>query len=112
MQQKIVDYNSIIDIVSLSWELSEWNIKELETLFSPLIEGDKWLVINLWEVDYLNSMIIGFLVNLKKNKDDLVIWTISPEVEELFNGIWLNNVFKIFSSEQDAISYLEKEMIA
>ena len=106
MNYAITSFEDKINIISLSWEFWQSNLDKLESIFKPLVEDNRALIINLWEVDYVNSLIIWFFMNISKNKKELAFWTISSEIEDIFENIWISNVIKIFYSEREAINYL------
>ncbi len=106
MNHKITNYDDIINVVSLAWELWQSNLQELEEIFKPLIEDNKWLVINLWEVDYVNSMTIWFLINVIKSKKNTTIGTISSNVADIFSELWIYSIAQIHGSEEVAINSL------
>ena len=81
-------------------KLSEW-----------IGSGSRRIVLNLCEVDFIDSSGLGAIVSgLKKigNDGNLVICTVRESVMSLFRLTRMNRVFDIFASEEEAIGALSK----
>jgi len=71
--------------------------------------GNKHIVLNLAEVDFIDSSGLGAIVSSLKaigNGGDLVICGISDTVITLFRLTRMNRVFQIFSTEEEALKAL------
>ena len=71
--------------------------------------GNKRIVLNLAEVDFIDSSGLGAIVSSLKtigNGGDLVICGISDTVITLFRLTRMNRVFQIFSTEEEALKAL------
>jgi anti-sigma B factor antagonist len=71
--------------------------------------GEKRIILNLAEVDFIDSSGLGAIVSSLKaigNNGDLVICGISDTVTTLFSLTRMNRVFQIFSTEEEALKAL------
>lgn len=71
--------------------------------------GNKRIVLNLNNVDFIDSSGLGAIVSSLKaigNDGDLVICGIKTPVMTLFSLTRMNRVFQIFSTEEDALKAL------
>jgi len=71
--------------------------------------GNRRIVLNLMEVDFIDSSGLGAIVSsLKKigGEGDLVICVVKETVMSLFRLTRMNRVFDIFSSEDEAVRAL------
>jgi len=71
--------------------------------------GNKRIVLNLTEVDFIDSSGLGAIVSsLKKigTEGDLVICAVKETVMSLFRLTRMNRVFDIFPSEDEAVRSL------
>jgi anti-sigma B factor antagonist len=71
--------------------------------------GEKRIVLNLAEVDFIDSSGLGAIVSSLKaigSDGDLIICGISDAVMTLFRLTRMNRVFQIFSTEEEALKAL------
>ncbi len=89
--------------------LDEQNIQIIgEQLFSLVDEaGRTRLLVNFSNVEYLSSAALGKLVTLNKKvqakSGRLVLCSIDPNIYEVFKITKLNQLFKIFDDEHEAL---------
>ena len=72
--------------------------------------GNKWIVLDLAEVDFIDSTGLGAIVSSLKsigNEGDLAICSAKEMVMNLFRLTRMNRVFQIFLSEAGAINTLK-----
>jgi anti-sigma B factor antagonist len=71
------------------------------------------LVLNLEQVDFINSSGLGSLVSILKDvrvaNGNLVLSNLAPYVQEIFDITQLSNVFESFASEQEAVDVLSRQ---
>ncbi|MDY0186876.1 MAG: STAS domain-containing protein [Syntrophus sp. (in: bacteria)] len=75
--------------------------------------GNRRIVLNLSEVDFIDSSGLGAIVSsLKKigNDGDLVICSVKETVMSLFRLTRMNRVFDILPSEEEAIGALSRRL--
>lgn len=93
--------------VSLKGRLDFANSAQLkEEILRHVSNGKKKLIINLAQVDFINSSGLGTLVSILKEvrvaKGRLVLSNLATYVEEIFEITQLSHIFEIFASEADA----------
>jgi anti-sigma B factor antagonist len=81
---------------------------EIEDL---LAEGNQNYVIDLSNLEYMNSTGLNILLNLtnkaKESGGDVVIASVSPRIESLFTVTKLDSVFNIAKNKEEAMVRLE-----
>lgn len=98
-----------LDVVTLSLKgrLDFANSAQLkEEILRHVADGKKKLILNLSQVDFINSSGLGTLVSILKEvrlaKGRLVLSNLASYVEEIFEITQLSHIFEIFASEADA----------
>lgn len=89
------------------------------TLFKGLVidiinRGNFLIVLDLSEVDFIDSSGLGAIVSIFKtigNRGDLALCNAQGAVMSLFKLTRMNKVFQIFTSEDEAVSFLAKKNI-
>ena len=71
-------------------------------------ETDKHLLLNLKDVEYLNSSMIGIIMSVKnkfhERKKHIKICNMNNAVRIVFEVLELEEMFEIFDSEEDALA--------
>ena len=82
-----------------------------KTMISLLDRGDKNLVVNLSDVEVINSSGLGVLIltwdRLSKSDGNLVISGLCPLLQELFHRMRLDLLFQITKTEKEAIKLIK-----
>ena len=80
------------------------------TIVSLLDKGEKNLIIDLTQVDVMNSSSLGVLIlawdRLSKETGKLVIVGLCPLLDELFQRMKLDLLFRIAKTEEEAIDQI------
>ncbi len=90
--------------------LDDETLQRLGELLVGLVadEGRRRLVINLANIDRLDSVLLGKLVHLHKRTlaagGRMVLCELSPRLYETFQVLQLTNFLRIFGTEQDAVA--------
>ncbi len=75
-------------------------------------EADKHLLLNLKEVEYMNSSMIGIIMSIKdilqERKKTVKFCNMNNAVRVVFEVLELEEMFEIFDSEEDAIASFSK----
>jgi anti-sigma B factor antagonist len=106
---KIYNQNPAISIVELGTKvLGGSDSITFNNLLDELIsKGVNYFVIDLGKVEIINSsglgMLVGALSNLKKRNTRLVLTQIPEKFINLLTMTHLNQVFKLYDSEEEAI---------
>lgn len=104
---KVVDLKGAVDLYS--------SPQARKTILASIKEGDSPLVmVNLGEVSYIDSSGVATLVEglqlAKKRGCQFFLVGLSPASKEVFELARLDKVFKIFTSEEEAIkSFKERK---
>lgn len=91
--------------------------EELEQTIKSLIEsGNKNLIINLSETQFLNSTALGVLIsahtNYVKRDGQVKLCSVDKRIENIFVITKLSLVFDVYSTEEQAIaSFAERESV-
>jgi anti-anti-sigma factor len=86
------------------------NAKEFKNLITSVIEeGEKNLVLDLSQVEFMDSTALGVIASLfKKLKEvngELELCSLSPLVNELFDITRLNTIIKIHNTKEEALNH-------
>jgi anti-sigma B factor antagonist len=90
---------------------------ELEQTIKSLVDsGNKHLVINLAETQFLNSTALGVLIsahsNYVKRDGQVKLCSVDKRIENIFVITKLSLVFDVYTSEEQAIaSFAERESV-
>lgn len=98
-----------VDFVTLSLK-GRLDITSSSTLKDDVLrhvqQGRRQLILNLGQVDFINSSGLGTLVSILKEvrlaKGRLVLSNLASYVKEIFEITQLSNIFEIFDSESEA----------
>lgn len=101
-----------IPIVALSGDIDTYTCAKLREAIVDLInEGDLRVVINMSNVNYIDSSGLGTLVGglrrVNEKNGELAISSATPQLLKVFNITGLSRVFDIFENEGDAVRSLE-----
>lgn len=103
-----------VDVVEISGALVLANAEEARTTFKKMVEnGTGRMVLDLSGVDPIDSSGLSVLVATLKwmsaREGDLVLAALSPKVQSIFKLMRLNEVFRIFKSQDVALRSLTSE---
>jgi anti-anti-sigma factor len=90
---------------------------DLEGMIAAIDErvanGETLLVVNLRDVGFLSSKALGYFIRMRKQLEqgggDLVLSEVSDVVARTLKVMGLNEVFRVFESDDEAYAYLEKK---
>jgi anti-sigma B factor antagonist len=80
----------------------------LEAKMSEMLQGKNYrIIIDLGEVDYISSagwgIFISEIKNIRKNKGDLKLVNMKPEVMEIFELLDFTNILEYYKSLDEAV---------
>ncbi|HOO55655.1 MAG TPA: STAS domain-containing protein [bacterium] len=102
-------------LFSVTGEIDLYNAKQLKDKVNTTTENAKTqnLILNLLEVDYIDSTGLGILIGIKRrtseNNGKMVLVLVSERISKLFEITGLSNIFVIKSSIQEAVEELQKQ---
>jgi anti-sigma B factor antagonist len=107
--QYILEDRATVTILRFDGDLGGSDEGELKTMFVDLRRGGRDKVAaDLTKVGFMDSSVIGVLVwgmkNLREVDGDLRLFGLTPTVEKLFAITRLNNAFRIFPEEDEAVA--------
>jgi len=80
-----------------------------------LTEGHKNVLLNMSQVDFINSSGLGTLVSTLKivrtNNGRILLSSLAPYVQEIFEITQLSHIFEIFESESEACAVFEERAV-
>lgn len=105
-----------IPVIVLSGEVDVYTAPQLKQQMITLLEsGVANLVVNLTEVDYLDSTALGVLIGglkrMRERDGDLVLVCPGARVRRVFEITGLDKIFGIYGSDDDAWRALRKETL-
>ena len=78
-----------------------------DLIHEQIEKGRKKVVVNLAEVNWINSTGVGILITgyttLRKNKGDLKLLNVSKKIESILYVTKLNLIFECFDNEREAV---------
>ena len=97
-----------VTILSLSGRLDSSNSTELDAYLNDMFDrGEKIILMNCGGILYISSSgLRSFLMGLKKTKavqGQFYLCNLTPQVQEVFEISGFPMLFKIFSSEREAL---------
>lgn len=94
-------------VLTIQGEIDVYTSAQLkETVVSTIAEGVKYIVMNLSQVEYLDStglgVLIGSLKHLKERQGNLILVSPSMRITRIFEITGLYKIFTIYQSEEEA----------
>ena len=103
-----------VGIVSISGRLIVSNAKVFKESFSEIIEKSHFIVLDLSEMEYIDSMGLGSIISLYKNlkelNGDLCITNLQSKPKTLFQITKGYLIFNIFEDLDDAIKSMQEKL--
>lgn len=98
-----------VDIIDISGQLDAFTTSDARDEFNKLTDARRYkLVLNLREVNYVNSTAIGVIVALaqyvRKRKGDVKIFGMKADVRRIFDIVGTSRILEIFETEQEALN--------
>ena len=98
-----------VTILSLAGRLDLTSASSLKEASKDILANNtKKMVLNLCEVDFINSSGLGALVSILKDvrnsQGTMKLTNLAPYVKEIFDITQLSNIFDIFPDENQALS--------
>jgi anti-anti-sigma factor len=85
----------------------------IEAIDARVASGETLLVVNLRDVGFLSSKALGYFIRTRKQLTgaggDLVLSEVSDVVARTLRVMGLNEVFRVFPTDDEAYAYLEKK---
>ena len=104
--------DGLIILIPSDKSLEAANSKDFKSqIVDQINEGTLLIVLNLSKVEFMDSSGLGSLISIVKLLSNahgkIVLCNVGDQIKKLFNLTRLNQVFQIFSNEQEAIDSLK-----
>ncbi len=100
-----------ITVARLEGRLDAAAVRNHRDELKKATEGlDKWMVLNMDKVDFIDSSGLGLIVSLvrnaRENSADVAISNLSPQAQTLFELTRMTRIFSIYADENAALEAL------
>lgn len=101
--------NTSVTVVDIEGVLDINTVSDFETVLQDLFKKKQYkIVLNMKKLTYISSAGFGVLMSIikdvRKNRGDIKISNVSPEIYKVFDLLELPGLFHILKTEQDAVS--------
>jgi len=105
-----VDYDILVFHVEAAKKLDMESSRDLWILLKALIDGGSLkILVDMKNVDYIDSSGIGVLINAAKlvrlKKGDLILSGVSNEIREILKIVNLQSFIKLFNNDVEALNF-------
>jgi len=110
-EYELVDEDGVITIIPSGNLIERYQAKDLlEEVDELILEDKNFFLLNLSQLEYLNSsglsVLLSLLTRSRKAGGELAICCISERLRKLFLITRLDNVFQVFESPEEAFKKL------
>ena len=96
-----------LDVIDISGSLDAFTTPDVKAEFKALTDARRYkLVLNLQNVNYVNSTAIGAIVavvqQVRRRKGDLKIFGMKEDIRKVFDLVGASKILEIFETEQEA----------
>jgi len=101
--------NTSVTVVDIEGVLDINTVSDFEGLLQDLFRKKQYkVVLNMKKLTYISSAGFGVLMSIikdvRKNRGDIKIANVSPEIYKVFDLLELPGLFHILKTEQDAVN--------
>lgn len=105
-----INYDTLIYKIIISKKLELENSSELWIFLKTIIDGGaKKILINMKDIEYIDSAGIGILINtaklIRKKNGDILLSNVSAEIKNIFKVVSLQDFINLFPTEVEAINH-------
>lgn len=107
------EINNAITVARLDGRLDAAAVRNHRDELKKATEAlDKWMILNMENVDFIDSSGLGLIVSLvrnaRENNADVAISNLSVQAQTLFELTRMTRIFSIYSDENAALESLSK----
>ncbi len=100
--------NTAVTVIHLEGELDTNTVKELETALNEMFSHKRYkIVLDMKKLTYISSsgfgMLAGIIQDVRKNKGDIKIANVSPDVKEVLQMLEFHMFFQMFKTQEEAV---------
>jgi anti-sigma B factor antagonist len=104
--------DSVASVIDLEGEVDVYTAPQLkQQIISMLDSGIDHIVVNLSQVDYLDSTALGVLIGglkrLRERSGTLHLICPPPRIRRIFEITGLDRIFDIYASEEEAVEKIK-----
>ncbi|NNJ91119.1 MAG: STAS domain-containing protein [Gammaproteobacteria bacterium] len=105
------EVNNTITVARLDGRLDAAAVRNYRDELKKTTEGlDKWMILNMENVDFIDSSGLGLIVSLvrnaRENNADVAISNLSAQAQTLFELTRMTRIFSIYADENSALESL------
>lgn len=105
-----IDYNKLIFKVEFPKKVDLNNVNDLWIHLKSIVDGGALKVmVNMINLEFINSSGIATLINaaksIRKNKGDIVLYSVPQEIRNIFKIVNLQDFIKIYGTEGEAFNF-------
>ena len=98
-----------VDVIDITGQLDAFTTPDIKAEFKKLTDSRHYkLVLNLEQVDYVNSTGIGAIVavaqQVRRRKGDLKLFGMKSDIRKVFDLVGASKILDIFETEQEALN--------
>ncbi len=98
-----------VDVIDITGQLDAFTTPDVKAEFKKLTDSRHYkLVLNLKQVDYVNSTGIGAIVavaqQVRRRKGDLKLFGMKADIRKVFDLVGASKILEIFETEQEALN--------
>ncbi len=105
--------NGVLVVKPIEKRIEASNSSAFKDIFIDHINSGKCrMVLNLSEVEFIDSSGLGSIISVLKTlsgRGDIVLCEIQPSVLSLFTLTRMNRVFKIYETQDEALTFFNEE---
>jgi anti-sigma B factor antagonist len=100
--------------IMIDGEIDALNAPELKQMLLSLLEsGEKEVLLDLTNIDYLDSgalgVLIGGLKRMREKDANMSVVCPTPRIRRIFEFTGLDKIFSIFNSQEEALASIGRE---
>jgi anti-sigma B factor antagonist len=100
-------------IVEPQGYINAHTVRQFEIVLEDLVHGGKFsIILNCRRLTYISSAglgaIMGLIETVRENGGDILLTDLQPNVYTIFDTLGFTQLYKVFPSEQEALSSLAK----
>jgi anti-sigma B factor antagonist len=101
--------NTSVVVLDIGGVLDINTVGEFETVLQDLFQKKQYkIVLNFQKLTYISSAGFGVLISVikdvRKNRGDIKIASVSPEIYKVFDLLELPGIFHVLKTENDAVN--------
>lgn len=106
------DTVSEVEIVFLNGDLDAMGVLETEQKMRDIVNRNDRIAVDCENLSYISSAGLGLFIGLtdliKQQAGKFVFYNMSEKVKNVFVILGLQNIFKIFETQEEALNYLNQ----